>query len=109
MYSINGNDITLTRGDSMFVDLTLTKDGEAFTPEEGSSIRFAMKKKYTDADSTALVINIPIDTLRLAVEPDDTKSYQMGKTYVYDIQYTDASGNVDTFISGTLTLTEEAI
>lgn len=41
---INGTDITLTRGDSLFLHLSLTKNGEEYIPEEGSSIRFAMKQ-----------------------------------------------------------------
>ncbi len=109
MFSINGTNITLTRGDSMFLDIALTRDGDPFTPEQGSSVRFAMKHKYTDADSTALVKTIPTDTMRLSLDPDDTKELPMRKTYVYDIEYTDANGNVDTFISGTLTLLEEVV
>ncbi len=109
MHSIDGNNITLTRGDTLFLELNLQKDGEAFTPEAGSSIRFAMKRKYTDDDSTALVKNVPTDTLMLEIEPDDTKELPMKKSYVYDIEYTDADGHVDTFISGTFTLAEEVI
>lgn len=109
MHSINGNNITLTRGDTLFLEIGMTKDGDVFVPEEGSSLRFAMKRKYTDADSTALVKEIPLDTLVLEIEPDDTKNLPMKKTYVYDIEYTDPDGHVDTFISGTLELTEEVI
>lgn len=109
MHSLDGNNITLTRGDTLFLEISMTKDGEPFTPETGSSIRFAMKKKYTDADSTALIKTIPTDTLTLEIEPEDTKNLQMKKTYVYDIQYTDAEGHVDTFISGTFTLAEEVV
>ncbi len=109
MHSIDGNNITLTRGDTLFLEITMTKDGEPFTPEEGSSVRFAMKKKYTDADSTALIKTIPTDTLTLEIKPEDTKELQMKKTYVYDIEYTDTNGHVDTFISGTFTLAEEVV
>lgn len=105
-----GVDITLTRGDSLFLQLNLTKDDEAYVPEQGSSIRFAMKTKYTDSDSNVIINkNIPIDTLILELRPEDTKSLPMKKSYVYDIQLTDAQGHVYTFLFGTLTITEEVL
>lgn len=106
----DGYDITLTRGDSLLLDITMTKGDEPYTPQQGDSVRFAMKQKYKDADS-AVKINkqIPIDTMRLELLPTDTKPLQMDKTYVFDIQLTDSEGRVDTFISGTLTLANEVI
>ena len=110
MHSINGNDITLTRGDSLSIQIALEKDGDPYTPAYGSSIRFAMKAKYKDPDTdVVLVKNIPIDTLQLDFEPEDTKDLVMGKTYVYDIQLTDENGFVDTFIQGTFTIGNEVI
>lgn len=107
-HSIMGTDITLTRGDSLFLQLSLSKSGEPYTPDVGSAIRFAMKEKYTDEE---VVLNkpIPIDTLLLEIEPEDTKDLIMKKTYVYDIQLTDENGYVDTFISGTFTIGEEVM
>lgn len=99
MHSINGTNITLTRGDTLFLKVNMTKDGEEFTPEEGSHVRFAMKVNYSDAD-VVLQKDIPIDTMLLEFKPEDTKSLPMDKTYVYDIEYTDAQGLVDTFIQG---------
>ena len=110
MHSIDGTNITLTRGDSLILELSLTKDGSQYTPAEGSAIRFAMKEKYTDADEdVVLVKNIPIDTLTLEILPEDTKELPMKKKYVYDIQLTDENGRVDTFIKGTFTIGEEVI
>lgn len=109
-HSINGNNITLTRGDSLFIQLDLTKDGQPFTPQEGDSVRFAVKQRYKDPD-TDVIINkqIPIDTLLLELLPSDTKTMTMGKDYVYDIEYTDSDGRVDTFIKGILHIDEEVI
>ena len=107
-HSISGNDITLTRGDSLFLQLALSKNGEPYTPAQGSVIRFAMKLKYTDEDPV-LVKLVPIDTLLLEIEPEDTSDLIMKKTYVYDIQLTDENGYVDTFISGTFTIGEEVM
>lgn len=108
MHSLSGYNITLTRGDSLILNLTLTKNGETYTPDEEDVIRFALKRRYTDEDS-AVLINKVIDneTLQLEIEPDDTKSLLMGHTYVYDIELTDSNGRVDTFISGTLTIDNE--
>lgn len=110
MHSINGTNIVLTRGDSLIITLSLTKDGQAYIPAEGSTIRFAMKEKYSDSDEDVkLVKSIPIDTLTLEFLPEDTKSLVMKKKYVYDIQLTDENGRVDTFISGTFTVGEEVV
>jgi len=110
MHKITGSDITLTRGDSLILNLQLTKNGEPFTPEIGSSIRFAMKRRYTDPDEDVILVKIiPIDTLLLEIEPEDTKNLDMNRTYVYDIQLTDPSGRVDTFLSGKLTIGEEVL
>ena len=64
MYSINGTTITLTKGDSFYCQLTLTKDGESYTPDQGDVIRFAMKTNYEDR--TPLILKtIPNDSLIL--------------------------------------------
>lgn len=108
--SIKGTDISLTRGDTLLLQINLTKNGEPFIPEEGSSIRFAMKAKYTDPDDRVIINkNIPIDTLILELEPSDTKNLPMKKTYVYDIELTNPLGHVYTFLFGTLTITEEVL
>lgn len=102
--------ITLTRGDTLIVQLSLTKNNEPYVPVAGSSIRFAMKKKYTDPDTDVVLIkDISIDTLLLEIDPEDTKSLPMKSKYVYDIQLTDEDDHIDTFIKGTFTLSEEVI
>ena len=110
MHSISGTDIVLTRGDSLYLQLELEKNGEPYIPDSGAVIRFAMKAKYKDPDdAVVLVKNIPVDTLILAIEPEDTKGLTMNKSYVYDIELTDENGDVDTFIIGTFTIGEEVI
>lgn len=106
-YSVSGTTITLTRGDTFMANISINKqDDTPYTPVEGDSVRFAMKSSYEDAEPV-LVKNIPIDTMRLIFEPDDTKELPFGQ-YVYDVQLTKASGEVDTFITkAKLKLTEE--
>lgn len=98
-HEIKGTDITLTRGDTLFLQLSLTKNGEPYTPAQGSTIRFAMKERYTDTE-VVLEKAVPMDTLILEFVPADTKPLPMGKAYVYDIELTDEYGHVDTFIQG---------
>lgn len=95
-FKIQGNRIYLTRGDSLRVTVEITQDGETYTPAEGDSVRFALKK---DLDETTPLIlrDIPIDSLQLILIPEDTKPLEFGK-YWYDVELTKADGTVDTFI-----------
>lgn len=102
-----GTTITLTRGDTFEALVSATKrDGTQYVPVAGDTIRFAMKENYDDP-RPLLVKDIPIDTMMLTLEPQDTADLNFGK-YVYDIQLTKANGKVDTFISkAILKLSEE--
>ena len=101
---ITGNTITLTRGDTLRVLVTLTYDGEEYIPQEGDALQFALKRRLYNAKKTEfldeeplILKDIPIDTQTLVLEPEDTKSLGFGQ-YAYDIQITFADGTVDTFI-----------
>ncbi len=110
MFSIKDNNITLTRGDTLLLQINLTAEDEPYVPQEGDSLRFAMKRKYTDDDSdVVLVKNIPIDTCVLEIQPQDTKDLPMRSKYVYDIQFTGADGRVSTFVQGIFTIEEEVL
>lgn len=106
-FSVKKNTITLTRGDTFKATIGITNpDGTPYEPEEGDSIRFAMKKEYEDAE-VLIEKDIPTDTLILTIAPEDTKPLRFGD-YVYDIQLTKVSGEIDTFITKSkLVLTEE--
>lgn len=106
-YSVSGTTITLTRGDTFKAQISITdRNGDPYIPVEGDAVRFAMKATYSDPEPL-LVVDIPIDTLILVIQPDDTHTLPFGN-YVYDIQLTKASGEVDTFITTSkLKLTEE--
>lgn len=97
MYKIDGTTITLTKGDSFYCQLTLTKDGETYTPEAEDEIVFGVKKNYTDT-TTVISATIPHDTMTLYIAPAATKTLSCG-SYVYDIQITFADGDIDTFIN----------
>lgn len=108
MLKIDGNNnITLTRGDTLTLTVELTKDGEAYTPEEGDVIRFALAKGYeTDFGYELLITEvIPNDTLTFTLS--STQTQLAYRAYNYDIQVTHSDGCVDTFISAKLTITGE--
>lgn len=106
-YSVKGTSITLTRGDSFAANIGIVQpNGDPYIPGEGDSVRFAMKKTIKD-EKVLIEKNIPIDTMRLILNPEDTKDLEFG-SYVYDIQLTKSTGEVDTFITkSNLVLTEE--
>lgn len=106
-FTIEGNTITLTRGDTLKAVVTPKyKDGEDYVPAAGDVIRFALKRRYSDAD-VLIEKEIPTDTFLLHLEPNDTKALDFGR-YVYDIELTYANGDVDTFIDrATFIISEE--
>ena len=108
MFSIKDDKtITLTRGDTLIVTLTLTDSADQpYTPQSGDVIRFALKKWYTDED-VLITKTIPNNTMILRLDPADTASLKFGD-YVYDLQITYADGRVDTFIAkATFKISEE--
>lgn len=106
-YSVKGKTITLTRGDSFAADIGIVQpNGDPYIPSEGDKVRFAMKKNAKDKE-VLILRDIPIETMRLVLYPEDTKDLEFGN-YVYDIQLTKSTGEVDTFITKSiLVLTEE--
>lgn len=107
MQKISGTKILLTRGDTFKATVSMYKaDGTEYTPQEGDSIRFAMKKSFSDG-TVLLEKEIPNDSQMLWLKPEDTKELAFG-SYVYDIQITYANGDIDTFIDrAAIELTEE--
>jgi len=108
MLNVQGTTISMTRGDTAKILLTLTQYNDTpYEPVEGDTIRFALKRNYTDA-RTLMKIDIPAEIpLILHIKPSDTKKLPYG-SYKYDIQLSRADGTIDTFIDrATFTLTEE--
>lgn len=106
-FKVKKNTIFLTRGDTFKAHLTINNpDGTEYTPQEGDTVRFALKENIEDQECLILR-DIPIDTMLLILNPEDTKELEFG-SYVYDIQLTKANGDVDTFITASkLKLTAE--
>lgn len=102
----------MTRGDTERITISIIDEntGEPYVPLEGDSLRFAMKKRYSD-DEIILRKEIPIETMVLVLRPEDTQHLDMGQSagrYKYDIQLTKANGDVHTIIPrGEIVLLEE--
>lgn len=108
MFSINGTTISLTRGDTLCLNVELTKDGEGYTPATSDRIRFTMKKSTADNIPLIQKVVYPDSYNKIMVEitPADTKPLAFG-TYKYDMEITDENGRVYTFVIGDFKVTEE--
>lgn len=106
-YSVKGTTITMTKGDTFAADIIINQpNGKPYNLVEGDVVRFAMKKNTKDAECLILK-EIPNATMKLVLNPEDTKDLDVG-AYVYDMQLTKATGEVNTFITkSNLILTEE--
>lgn len=105
MYKVDGNTITMTRGDTVAILVSMTRNGEQYIPQYGDVIRFAVKNAAFNRGQTAYIDPEPIirkiipnDSLILRLDPEDTKSLPFAE-YAYDIEITFANGEVDTFIA----------
>ena len=107
MLKIDGHRITLTRGDTLTITLTLKKGTQTYTPEQGDVIRFALSKGYKGEPAYELKLSktIPNDTLTFTLSSAETALDY--RDYNYDIEITHDDGTVDTFISSTLTIIGE--
>ena len=107
---IDGTEITLTRGDTFKTVIRIeNQDGEAYQPQDGDVVRFALNKKYKKDDEGPPLILKVLDNedLLLELKPEDTKNLKYGP-YVYDIEITLSNGEVYTVIDrATLILSEE--
>ena len=113
MTEVKKNTIIMTRGDTVVLSIEITDiDGSPYVPAEGDTLRFAMKKNYTDVEPV-LVKSIPIDTMELVLEPADTKNLGFGQVnghYKYDVELTTSEGSVNTVIPrGDIIILEEVL
>ena len=102
------NNIQLTRGDTgVFTVALKDKDGAEYTPSAGSTMRFAVAKKYGASEGDLLIEkNIPVSTMTLEIAPEDTKDLPF-KKFLYDIELTTESGKVATVVMAEFEVTKE--
>lgn len=109
MRKVDNDRITLTRGDTLPIDLTLCyRDGSEYVYESGDTIRFAISEGYESELNYHLIYEqeFSAETLSFVMPAEETKKLRY-KTYNYDIQLTLANGYVDTVVSSQLTVNGE--
>ena len=100
-----GKTIIIVKGNSACFDVEpvyKNQDGTItpYTPQEGDTITFVLKKQESDE---VPLLEIPVDTeeMTLLIEPSDTENLPAGKIegrYKYYLELVRADGWVDTFI-----------
>ena len=90
------NNITLTRGDSASISVTLKNpDGTDYNLQSGDELLFTVKYNCITED---IIIQKDISTDAIInLIPSDTKDLLYGE-YFYDVQLTRANGSVNTVI-----------
>ena len=99
--------IQATKGDTIKMPfVVVNNDNSIYQVQAGDVINFGMKQNYSDAECL-IEKTIDNETLTLVLEHADTKTLDVG-SYYYDIQITKAlDGEVNTFISGIINITNE--
>lgn len=96
MLIINGNDISLTRGNTAVIDVNIFKDDEPYILQEGEKIVFNLKRS---CDFNSVVLSKESEKNSFIFSPIDTAPLGLG-TYDYSITYQGNGGEIDTFIIG---------
>ena len=96
---ITGTDIKMTRGDSKTIRVTLKKEGVQIPLIDGDIIYFTVKTSTITEEKTLqkIITEFADGTALIEITPADTKNL-LFTTYIYDLQLTDAQGNVITLI-----------
>ena len=103
---LNSFGIQATKGDTIIMPIVVfNNDNSIYQVQTGDIINFGLKENYEDSECL-IEKTIDNETLTLVLEHDDTKNLEVG-TYVYDIQITKANGEVNTFISSNIQITNE--
>ena len=94
MYRVVNNNITMVRGDSATISLSIQNaDGSEYTILPTDSVTMMVRKTPT----SEVVISKTLDYGVLNITPADTSNLPFG-SYVYDIQIVHGDGWTDTII-----------
>ena len=95
MFKVQDNNISLIRGDSCILDLSITDpEGSEYEVTDTDVVVLTVKKSTRATD---VVFQKKLINNQITIEPEDTAKLPYGK-YVYDVQLTTATGYVDTII-----------
>lgn len=90
------NEIILTRGDTLHLEVNITNQetGEPYELQPDDKLEFTLKKSTICED---ILIKKEITSDRFTISHNETKNLSYG-VYWYDIQLTQANGDVTTII-----------
>lgn len=97
MLLIEGNKITLTRGNTAFIEIDIIKDDEPYILRTGDSLTLSLKRK---SGYNNIVLTKTTTTNTFALVEDDTKDLSLG-AYEYDITFRGNDGTIDTLLFDT--------
>lgn len=107
---VEGQNLSMVRGDSEAITVTMRKDDETVPFTTGDTVYFTVKAspKLPDIALQKIVVDFTQDgAARIELKPEDTKKLTP-RQYWYDIQYTSAAGDVKTIVGKSMfTLREE--
>lgn len=100
-YSLENGKITVTQGDSLWLDIRVFEDGEEYVADENDELVFTA----TDSDGTAaLTVELPLDPMVLYLTPTQTATLQEDYEYQYTVTLNDSM-----IAHGFITATKEVI
>lgn len=101
MFTINGQTIHLTRGDTAAIQPipTVTATGEPYEFETGDAVFFRLRQMpgYGEVFVKECVIDTNENTCTLTLKPEDTEDLQMTE-YRYEFELVDTNDDHYTFI-----------
>lgn len=93
------NDIKIIRGDTSRFEVDIfNQNNEPYELQEGDKLVFTVKKNVS---TKCIALQKQITGATFTITHDDTKNMAYGK-YVYDVQLTQANGDVTTVIPPSL-------
>lgn len=98
MLHIQDNKISLTRGDTAYLNISVEIDEKPYDMQSDDTLTFSIKK--STSDETPVVQKTITGGTTIHIEPKDTSGLAFGK-YKYDVQLDKSNGDVFTIIEPT--------
>lgn len=95
MLNIIGNAIELTRGDTAYLTVPITIEGEPYTMSADDRLTLSVKQNVKEDVYCFQKVSVGNNVIH--IEPADTKSMEF-KKYKYDVQLNRANGDVFTVV-----------
>lgn len=106
MVKIYPNGITVTKGDTVRMPITVTNDdGTKYEVSALDVVTFHLKENYED-EECLIETQIDNDDLILVINHEDTSKLEIGKIYVFELKVKKENDDVSTFMQGKLKVKE---